>query len=256
MTRPDALGFSPYFPWVGKRVEVGPDQDARREIGRKTSLDTRKNAIKVALPSYSDAPWASGPEGRAQNPKKVKKMSAIIRSGGKQYRVEVGQHIVIERLVGEEGADVTFDQVLSMGDGDAIEIGTPTLVGVSVQGRIIEQKRGRKILVFRRKRRKNFRRLNGHRQYQTVVEITGIGGSVSKKSVKKTPTKAGADPSAKPEQSIDTSGLGSAPVKQPKTKEASAEKSPEEQAKDREPMAKIKPNRKPKKDAIDEGTID
>ena len=107
-------------------------------------------------------------------------MSAIIRTGGKQYRVDVGQHIVIERLAGEAGDPGCFDEVLSTGDGADIKIGTPTLAGVSVHGTIVEQKRGRKILVFRRKRRKNFRRLNGHRQYQSVVEITAIGGSAPK----------------------------------------------------------------------------
>lgn len=112
-------------------------------------------------------------------------MSAVIRTGGKQYRVEVGQHVVIERLTGEAGDTVSFEEVLSTGDGDSIEIGTPTLAGVAVHGTIVEQKRSRKILVFRRKRRKNFRRLNGHRQYQTVVEITAIGGAAPKKAAAK-----------------------------------------------------------------------
>ena len=120
-------------------------------------------------------------------------MSAVIRTGGKQYRVEVGQHVVIERLVGEAGDAVSFEEVLSTGDGDAIEIGTPTLAGVAVHGTIVEQKRSRKILVFRRKRRKNFRRLNGHRQYQTVVEITAIGGAAPKAAAK---PKAAAAPKA------------------------------------------------------------
>ena len=120
-------------------------------------------------------------------------MSAIIRTGGKQYRVEVGQHVVIERLSGEAGDAVSFEDVLSTGEGDNIVIGTPTVAGVAVHGTIVEQKRSRKLLIFRRKRRKNFRRLNGHRQYQSVVEITAIGGAAPKafkKATKKADSKA------------------------------------------------------------------
>lgn len=127
-------------------------------------------------------------------------MSAIIRTGGKQYRVEVGQHVVIERLTGEEGDTVAFDEVLSTGDGADIVIGTPTVEGVSVHGTIVEQKRSRKILVFRRKRRKNFRRLNGHRQYQTVVEITGIGGAAPKAAKKAAPKKEAAPKAEAPKK--------------------------------------------------------
>ena len=128
-------------------------------------------------------------------------MSAVIRTGGKQYRVEVGQHVVIERLSGEAGDTVSFEDVLSTGDGDSIVIGTPTVEGVAVHGTIIEQKRSRKILVFRRKRRKNFRRLNSHRQYQSVVEITAIGGSApkaAKKPAKKAEPKTDAKPTEAP----------------------------------------------------------
>jgi len=144
-------------------------------------------------------------------------MSAIIRTGGKQYRVEVGQHVVIERLVGEAGDAVSFDEVLSTGDGENIEIGTPTLAGVAVHGTIVEQKRSRKILVFRRKRRKNFRRLNGHRQYQTVVEITAIGGEAPKKA-------AGKKAAPKAEAAAD------APAKKPAAKKAAPKKADAEAA--------------------------
>ena len=142
-------------------------------------------------------------------------MSAIIRTGGKQYRVEVGQHVVIERLTGEEGDTVTFDEVLSTGDGADIVIGTPTVEGVSVHATITEQKRSRKILVFRRKRRKNFRRLNGHRQYQTVVEITAIGGAAPKAAKKAAPKKEAA-PAAAPK--------AEAPKKEAAPKKAAAPK--------------------------------
>lgn len=143
-------------------------------------------------------------------------MSAVIRTGGKQYRVEVGQHVVIERLVGEAGDTVSFEEVLSTGDGESIEIGTPTLAGVAVHGTIVEQKRSRKILVFRRKRRKNFRRLNGHRQYQTVVEITAIGGDAPK--AKKPAAKKAAPAEAAPDAAVETA----APAKTAPAKKAAA----------------------------------
>ena len=133
-------------------------------------------------------------------------MSAVIRTGGKQYRVEVGQHVVIERLMGEAGDTIAFDEVLSTGSGDDIVIGTPTVDGVAVHGTIIEQKRSRKILVFRRKRRKNFRRLNSHRQHQSVVEITAIGGAApkaaKKPAAKKAEPKVEAPVEAAPEKAV------------------------------------------------------
>ena len=149
-------------------------------------------------------------------------MSAVIRTGGKQYRVEVGQNVLIERLVGEEGDVVTFDEVLSTGDGDAIQIGTPTLAGVAVHGTIVEHKRGRKILVFRRKRRKNFRRLNGHRQYQTIVEITAIGGEAPK--ARKAPAKKAAPKAEAPKAAAKSPAKAVAPKAEPKAEAAPAEK--------------------------------
>lgn len=155
-------------------------------------------------------------------------MSAVIKTGGKQYRVEVGQHVVIERLVGEAGDTITFDEVLSTGDGETIEIGTPTLSGVAVYGTIVEQKRSRKILVFRRKRRKNFRRLNGHRQYQTIVEITGIGGDAPKAAKKKAAAKKEAAPEAAAEEAPKKAAKAEKPAAEPKAE--ASEKAPAKKA--------------------------
>jgi large subunit ribosomal protein L21 len=99
---------------------------------------------------------------------------AVIRTGGKQYRVARGDVLRVERLVGEVGAPVEFTEVLLAADGDAVRIGTPLVEGASVRGQILAQGRGRKILVFKKKRRKNYRRRRGHRQEITTVRVTEI----------------------------------------------------------------------------------
>lgn len=101
-------------------------------------------------------------------------MFAIIKTGGKQYRVAAGDQIVVERLVGNVGAEVSLDQVLAIGDGDSGAIGRPTLADASVRARIIQQPRGTKVIVFKKKRRKNYRRKHGHRQELTVLRIEEI----------------------------------------------------------------------------------
>jgi large subunit ribosomal protein L21 len=101
---------------------------------------------------------------------------AVIRTGGKQYRVAPGDVIRIERLPGEVGAEVAFTEVLLTAGGGPVRIGRPLLEGVTVQGRIVGQGRDRKILVFKKKRRKNYRRRRGHRQAVTTVRVTAIAG--------------------------------------------------------------------------------
>ena len=103
-------------------------------------------------------------------------MYAVIQTGGKQYRVEPGKTVVVERLVGDEGTAVTFDQVLlvSSGDGANVNVGKPTVAGAKVTGQIVEQGRGDKLVVFKFRRRKNYVRRNGHRQDVTVVKVAEI----------------------------------------------------------------------------------
>lgn len=105
-------------------------------------------------------------------------MYAVIQTGGKQYRVEPGKTVVVERLAGEEGMDVVFDQVLlvSSGDGANLNIGKPLVAGAKVTGQIVEQGRGDKLVVFKFRRRKNYVRRNGHRQDYTAVKIAAIQG--------------------------------------------------------------------------------
>jgi large subunit ribosomal protein L21 len=103
-------------------------------------------------------------------------MYAVIQTGGKQYRVEPGKTVVVEKLVGEAGAKVVFDQVLlvSSGDGGSVSVGQPLVAGAKVTGEIVEQTRGEKLVVFKFRRRKNYVRRNGHRQDVTVVKVNEI----------------------------------------------------------------------------------
>ena len=103
-------------------------------------------------------------------------MYAVIQPGGKQYRVEPGKTVLVEKLEGDAGATVTFDQVLlvSSGDGATVTVGKPTVAGASVTGEIVEQTRGEKLVVFKFRLRKNYVRRNGHRQDLTAVKIGAI----------------------------------------------------------------------------------
>lgn len=100
---------------------------------------------------------------------------AVIRTGGKQYRVAPGDLVRIERLAGDVGAAVEFTEVLLTGGDGAVRIGTPLVEGARVVGKIVEQGRDRKVLVYKKKRRKNYRRRRGHRQSVTTVRVTEIG---------------------------------------------------------------------------------
>jgi large subunit ribosomal protein L21 len=99
---------------------------------------------------------------------------AVIRTGGKQYRVEPGSLIRVEKLEGDVGSTVEFTEVLLAG-GDTIRIGTPLVEGAIVRGEIVDQLRDKKVLIFKKKRRKNYRRRRGHRQSLTAVKVTEIG---------------------------------------------------------------------------------
>lgn len=99
---------------------------------------------------------------------------AVIRTGGKQYRVAAGELVRIERLAGDVGTAVEFDEVLLAGGDGTTRIGRPVVEGARVRGEIVAQDRDRKILVYKKKRRKNYRRRHGHRQYVTTVRVTEI----------------------------------------------------------------------------------
>ncbi|MCX5514104.1 50S ribosomal protein L21, partial [Kaistia algarum] len=101
-------------------------------------------------------------------------MFAVIKTGGKQYRVAANDELKVELLTGEAGDTVTFDEVLLVGGEDGTTVGAPLVAGATVTGEIVDQMRTRKILVFKKRRRQNSKRSRGHRQHLTVVKITGI----------------------------------------------------------------------------------
>jgi large subunit ribosomal protein L21 len=102
-------------------------------------------------------------------------MQAIFKSGGRQYEAKPGTVVKLEKLPGAVGDKVVLDQVLMVREGEEIQIGQPLLQEVTVQGRIVEQSRSRKILIFKHKRRKDYRKKQGHRQYYTAVLVESIG---------------------------------------------------------------------------------
>lgn len=104
-------------------------------------------------------------------------MFAVIRTGGKQYKVAKDDVIAVEKLAGEPGAVIVLDEVLMIGDGADIATGAPLLAGAVVSATVVEQGRAKKIIVFKKKRRHNYRRKKGHRQYQTVLRITAISAA-------------------------------------------------------------------------------
>ena len=103
-------------------------------------------------------------------------MYAVVRSGGKQYRVSPGGSLRVERLAGEVGAQVTLDDVLLIGSDEAVRIGAPTLSGAQVVGTIVAQDRAAKVMTFKQKRRKGYRRKYGHRQNYTEIRVDQIQG--------------------------------------------------------------------------------
>ncbi|MBU0657060.1 MAG: 50S ribosomal protein L21 [Gammaproteobacteria bacterium] len=101
-------------------------------------------------------------------------MYAVIVTGGKQYRVAQGDTLLIEKLEVEEGASIDFDNVLMVGEGDSVQIGTPYVAGGKVTATVKAQTRGEKVRIMKFRRRKHHQKCTGHRQYLTQIEITGI----------------------------------------------------------------------------------
>ncbi len=126
-------------------------------------------------------------------------MYAIIESCGKQYKVAEGDVVFFEKLDAEEGKKVTFDNVILVSDEGKVQVGNPYVKGVKVEGKVISHGKGKKIIVFKMKPKKNYRRKQGHRQPYTKVEITSI-----KTAAKKTATKtAKADEKAEVKEKVE-----------------------------------------------------
>jgi len=137
-------------------------------------------------------------------------MFAVIKTGGKQYKVSAEDVITIEKLDAESGSTVTFEEVLMLG-GDNAQIGAPLVEGATVVGEVVEQGRARKIIIFKKKRRQGYKRTKGHRQHQTTVRITDILAAGEKASAKPK-AKAAAKPAVAAEAKADTTPLFTAPA--------------------------------------------
>ena len=124
-------------------------------------------------------------------------MYALVKTGGKQYRVSKDDTILVERLSAEEGEQIILNDIVMLGDGDKVTIGTPLVDGAGVSATVVRQTRGPKIIIFRRKRRKNHRRTQGHRQDLTLLKIIDIAEDAkslktAKPAAKAAPKKAAA----------------------------------------------------------------
>jgi large subunit ribosomal protein L21 len=138
---------------------------------RTNEAGDKKDAGAMSAPSESD-------------------MYAVVKTGGKQYRVSKNDLVTIERLEGEAGDVITLDSVLMIGEGARIEVGKPFIAGAAVAGEIVEQGRGPKIIVFKKRRRQNYRRKNGHRQLLTTLRVTEILTGGAKPAAAKAPKAA------------------------------------------------------------------
>ena len=136
-------------------------------------------------------------------------MYAVIKTGGKQYKVAKDDFLVVERLAADAGDSIELNEVLMVGDGDKVTAGSPLVEGACVAAEVIDQTRGEKIIVFKKKRRHNYRRKKGHRQEHTILRITEILTDGKK------PAKAKAKPAAK-----------KAPAEETETKKTEAEEAP------------------------------
>ena len=173
-------------------------------------------------------------------------MFAVIRTGGKQYRVAKDDVIAVEKLDGGEGASVTLDQVLMVGDDKNATIGAPLVAGASVTATVLEQARAGKIIVFKKKRRKNYRRKAGHRQDLTVLRIndihaTGSKAALQKMKTQKTETKK-TEPAKEAKKAPETKAAEKkALAKKVEAKKAPAKKTEAKKTEAKKPAAKAKP---------------
>ena len=143
-------------------------------------------------------------------------MYAVVATGGKQYRVEAGSELLVERIAADAGSSITFDRVLLIGDGDAVTVGTPTVDGASVSGTVIGEAKGPKLVIFKFKQKVKYRRHTGHRQHLTRVRIDDI--ATASRRAKGQPAEA--DPSSAEPDATEKPK----PTRRTATKAATAEK--------------------------------
>lgn len=160
-------------------------------------------------------------------------MYAVFRSGGKQYRAAKGDVLRVEKIDGEEGATVNFDEVLLVGEGADVKVGSPTVDGSSVSARVLRQGKSRKVPVVKFKRRQNYLRQGSHRQFFTEVEITGISASGAKKAApakKEAPARDEAADKPAEKKVARKKAAKKAPAKKAAAKKAPAKKAARKKA--------------------------
>ena len=168
-------------------------------------------------------------------------MYAVVNSGGKQYKVQQGEVLRVEKISGDVGSPVTFERVLMFSDGENVRIGQPLLDSVAVEGHIVQQAKAKKIIVFKYKRRKRFRRKNGHRQEFTAVLIDSINAKDTKGPQAAEP-KAEAKAEVKQREAVkeaskkaaakETAAKKAAPKKETAKKAEAKKAAPKEEAKE------------------------
>ncbi len=167
-------------------------------------------------------------------------MYAVFRSGGKQYRAAKGDVLRLEKIEAEEGATVSFDEVLLVGEGTDIKVGKPLVAGTTVSGKVVRQGKSRKVPVVKFKRRQNYLRQGSHRQFFTEVEITDIGAGKAPKAAPKKEAAADDKPAAKKATKKKAAKSPAGDKKKPAAKKAAAKKPAAKKAATKKPAAKKK----------------
>ncbi len=149
-------------------------------------------------------------------------MFAVIKTGGKQYKVAENDEIVVEKLAGESGDQIVFEDVLMLGRDAGVDVGAPFVAGASVVGEVAEQRKGEKVLIFKKRQRSTYRRKNGHRQLETVVKITSILADGAKPAAKKkaAPKPKKVDETAQEAKAAEAPAKAKAPEAKPAEKAA------------------------------------
>ena len=163
-------------------------------------------------------------------------MYAVFRTGGKQYRAAKGDVLRLEKIEADEGATVTFDEVLLIGEGADVKVGDPLLAGGTVSGKVLSQGKTKKVNVIKFKRRQNYLRKGSHRQFYTEVEITEISGSGAKKAA---PKKAAAE-----DQAAETAAVEKPAAKKKVAKKAASKKTSKKKTAAKKTAAKKKAAKK------------
>ena len=156
---------------------------------------------------------------------------AVIESGGKQYRVKNGDTVTVERLPVDVSQEIRFERVLALSDGKSLNVGTPSVDGASVYAKVVEHIRAPKVVAFKKKRRKDYRRKAGHRQNLTVLRINDIRASGDKATAQKTETKKAAaeKPAAKKPAAKKTEGKAKPAMKKAQAKKPAAKETPKKE---------------------------